>query len=150
MSTIGLIAPRNTYIPREWVYRLTNDLRRLSHDMPTQFYVGEEGRFNRTMQRILEELATENNRVQFAVVLSNISISTTSLKRLPPHADMLIPAGIANVPPDLRVSKRDEWIFRRSGLVVTCVKRNLGSSDLDMEYTNSSGRIVMNLYGMYS
>lgn len=150
MSTIGLIAPRNTYMPREWVQRLTNDLRRLSRDTPTQFFVGEEGRFNRTMQRLLEELATENNRVQFAVVLPSVSISTTNLKRLPPHADMLIPAGIENVPPDLRVSKRDEWIIRRSELIVTCVKRNLGSSDLDMEYTNSSGRFVMNLYDMYS
>lgn len=149
MTTIALIAPRNTHIPRAWVPRLANDLLKLALQEPTQFFVGAEGRFNRAMHRILEELAKQNGRVQFTVVLSSVSISATNLKLLPPHADMLIPAGIENVPPDLRVSKRDEWIIRRSGLIVTCVKRNLGSSDFDMEYTNSSGRFVMNLYDMY-
>ena len=150
MTIIALIAPRNTRIPREWVPRLTNDLLKLALQEPTQFYVGAEGRFNRAMHRILEELAKQNDRVQFAVVLSSISISTTNLKLLPPHADILIPAGIENVPPHLRISKRNEWMLHRAEFVVTYVKRNLGNSDPDMEYTNSPGRLVMNLYDMYS
>lgn len=150
MTTIALIAPRNTRMPREWIPRLTNDLRRLTLQAPTQFYVGAEGRFNRAMHRILEELAKQSDRVQFAVVLSSVSISTTNLKLLPPHADMLIPAGIENVPPHLRIIKRDEWMIRRSQIVITCVENTMSNAHRFMEYARKHGKIVMNIPEVYA
>lgn len=146
MFTITFIGHRNARIPPEWEARLAAELRAVIRQDTFQFYVGTEGSFDRAIHRILEDLARQNDHVYFTVVLS----SAANRKHLPPHADTLIPAGIESVPPRQRIIKRDEWMIRRSQIVIACVENTMSNAHSFMEYARKHGKIVMNIPEIYA
>ncbi len=150
MNIIAFIAHPDAYLPPEWEPRLAADLRTLARHETTLYCVGSEGSFNRAVHRILEELASQSDDIQFAVVLSSFPTSAASRKRLPPHADIIIPAGIESVPPRQRILKCNEWMIRQADILITCTEDALSHSDPSMEYTGKQSRIVLNLPHFYS
>ncbi len=134
----------------EWEPQHVADLRKLARSEPTLYFVGSESRFNRAVQRILEELATQSNSIQFAVVLSSLPASAASRSLLPPHASIIVPAGIESLPPRQRILKRDGWMIRQADILIICTKDTLSHSDPSMEYTGKQSGIAMNLPHFYS
>lgn len=80
------------------------------------FYIGNNGKFDKMVQRILCELSAYNN-ITYTIVLSSFNESIE--KEYFSHT--LLPEGLEKIPPRFGICWRNEWMINHSDIVITYV-----------------------------
>jgi hypothetical protein len=88
-----------------------------------EFLVGNNGSFDYISQRALMELALENERIGFCIVLSYIDEKPLIGKT----AFTLFPDGQELVPRKFAISRRNDWLLSKADIVL-CYVKHVGSN----------------------
>ena len=87
------------------------------------FYLGNQGGFDAMARGVLEELAAEDPRVDFRVVLAYLPPPGRE-----PDPRSLFPEGIEEVPPRFAILWRDRWMVDRASLAAAYAVRPWGGA----------------------
>ena len=90
----------------------------------SQFYVGNNGLFDLTVQTILAELSRKRTDFNYSVVLSRLNEASLTKDQ----SKTLFPYGLEKSLPRFAISKRNEWLIDNSDLVVCFVTHNYSNS----------------------
>ena len=90
------------------------------------FYVGNHGQFDGMVRGIMKELISEGKDVDYSVVLAYIPGQKYEFDLPDQYADTIYPDGLENVPYKFAICRRNEWMLKRSEILVTYVRHNSG------------------------
>lgn len=98
----------------------------IEHNHVTQFYVGNQGRFDAMVRKRLRKLSDLYPHIHFAVVLAYLPCESHSedLEGYP----TLYPAGLEHTPPGYAIYQRNLWMLNQSDCVVTYVRSVTGGA----------------------
>ena len=104
------------------------------------FYVGNNGNFDSMAISAQSEIRNDRPYVDFTVVLAY-------LPKNGEHStyDTLYPEGLELVPKRFAISKRNEWMIRRSVFIIAHVSRSGGSSARFLKMAERMGKRIYNL-----
>lgn len=107
----------------------------------SDFFVGNNGRFDSLVTRVLKEMANENPHIRFSVVLAYLPKENIE--------NSIYPEGLESVPKRFCIDKRNRWMLNKADYVICFVTRNIGGaykfSDLAMKQKKS----VINIADVY-
>ena len=83
-----------------------------------QFYVGNNGNFDRLVRGVLRDLQGRYPHIRYFVVLAYMP---THKSEEEDAADTVFPDGLESVPQKFAIAKRNEWMIARAHYVVTYV-----------------------------
>ncbi len=89
------------------------------------FYVGNQGRFDAIVRRVLRELKQEYPAIHYAVVLAYMPGKQTEYDD---YSDTMLPEGIESVHPRYAISWRNNWMLKQSDFVVTYITHSWGGA----------------------
>ncbi len=107
------------------------------------FYVGNNGRYDCMVKRLLVELK-EIYSIRYAVVLAYLPVKKHNTEDENPP-DTILPDGIESVPRKFAISYRNKWMIEQSDYVVTYVRYNVGGAARFKEYAVRKNKIIINL-----
>ncbi|MDO5786067.1 MAG: SLOG family protein [Eubacteriales bacterium] len=106
------------------------------------FYVGNQGRFDAIVRRVLRELKKEYPQINYAVVLAYIPGRQNENGN---YSDTMLPEGIESVHPRYAISWRNNWMLRQSDYVVTYITHSWGGAAQYTAKAARQGKSVINL-----
>ncbi len=112
------------------------------HKGVDMFYVGNQGRFDAAVRRVLRELKREYPQTDYAVVLAYMP---GRRKEYDDSSDTMLPEGIETVHPHYAISWRNNWMLQRSDFAVTYITRSWGGAAKYAEMAIRAGCTVINL-----
>ena len=126
--------------------RISDNLKSVLKDMVenkvvTEFYVGNNGEFDRLVRRELKNLKTNYPDISFYVVPAYLR----ELQAIPSCYETLIPNGIEEALPRFAICYRNEWMIKKSDYVVVYVEGCCGGAYKYMQLAERKKRIVINL-----
>ena len=86
-----------------------------------QFYVGNQGAFDRVVLKLLKELKNKYPKMEYSVVLAYFPEEEMQEKTI-------YPDGLETVPRKFAIDRRNYWMIERSDVVVTFVERSFGGA----------------------
>ena len=106
----------------------------------TEFYVGNNGNFDRLVLSVLKELNKRYPDIKYYVVYAY----------LPQKDDenflhTIYPEGIENVPKRFAIDFRNKWMLDRANILVTYVKNKFGNSYKLSALAVKKGKDVINI-----
>ena len=104
------------------------------------FYVGNHGHFDYYTKLVLKELE-EIYSIKYYVVLAYIP----QKEEYADYSDTLYPDGVDIVPYRSRINYRNKWMLKKSDIVVTYVKRIIGSAAEYKILAEKQNKTVINL-----
>lgn len=107
----------------------------------TEFYVGNNGKFDLMVRRQLEDLSRAYP-INYSVVLAYLPCKKNGCD-IP--VNTVLPEGIETVPKRFAISYRNKWMIKQSDIVVTYVIRTYGGAWQFKALAEKQGRIVKNL-----
>ena len=118
-------------------------LRRLvEEEGVTQFYVGQQGAFDRMVIGELERLSSLFSHIRWAVVWAYYP--TESTKNVP----TLFPEGLEQVPPRFAINKRNAWMLDKADVVITYTRNPHSNAAAWKENAKKRGKHVIELNEM--
>lgn len=105
------------------------------------FYVGNQGKFDRMVARVLSGLKEEYPHIVYAVVLAYLPGAKGAAGQ-----NTLYPAGLEDVPPRFAIARRNAWMLQRADCVVTYVGRSVGNAAKLQAMAVKRGKAVINLW----
>ena len=105
------------------------------------FYVGNQGRFDSMVRRILKNLKVKYPHIDYAVVLAYMP-----KKDGENYSDTILPDGFENVHPKYAIDKRNRWMINKSDVVVTYVVLSFGGAAKFKEIAKNRGKKIINIY----
>ncbi len=132
---------------REYQADIEEKLRAVLIDLITNrgvelFYVGNQGRFDAVVRRVLRDLKQEYPQMQYAVVLAYMPGKPNEYED---YSDTMLPEGIEAVHPRYAISWRNNWMLQRADFVVTYITHTWGGAAQYAQKAVRSGRTVINL-----
>ena len=108
------------------------------------FYVGNQGKFDRMVARVLSGLQQEYPHITYAVVLAYLPGEQE------PAAGQttLYPGGLEDVPPRFAIARRNAWMLQQADCVVVYVSRSMGNAAKLQARAEKCGKAVINLCGL--
>ncbi len=106
------------------------------------FYVGNQGRFDAIVRRVLRELKQEYPAIDYAVVLAYMPGKQTEYDD---YSDTMLPEGIESVHPRYAISWRNNWMLQQSDYVVTYITHSYGGAAQYAQKEKNDCRTVINL-----
>ena len=91
----------------------------------TEFYVGNQGQFDRMVYSVLKKLKSKYPQIKYTVVLAYMP--DEHIKELYGE-DTLFPDGMETVPKRFAISKRNDWMIQQSGYAVCYVYKITGGA----------------------
>ncbi len=138
--TVAFFGHRDTLQGTE--KKLQEILISLIEDGARVFYVGNEGNFDRMVQRELAFLSKQYSNILCHIVLAYLptqkSSETFSL-------ETIYPEGLEKVPQKFAICKRNDWILSRVDTVVTHVLYPMGNSYELKLNAERKGKKVINI-----
>lgn len=116
--------------PPEVEPRLEATVEALIQEGADNFYVGNQGNFDRMARRVLTRLQARHT-FRFAVVLAYMPGKREEFPPLHPY-ETLLPDGLESVPPRYAICKRNDWMVAQADAVIAYVT----------DYTGGAGRSV--------
>lgn len=108
------------------------------------FYVGNQGRFDDMVYRVLRELSKAYS-IEYYVVLAYLPVRKSEKYPFDP-TDTLFPDGIETVPRRYAVCYRNKWMIRRADYVITHVSDPVGSGAAKFKnLAEKQGKTVINI-----
>ena len=108
------------------------------------FYVGNHGDFDRIVLSVLRELKKKYMHIKYYVVLAYMPKKT----RVSDNADFsetIYPDGLETVPCRLAILKRNEWMSKKSDIVVAYVIGSAGGASTALEYARKKKKEIINI-----
>lgn len=106
----------------------------------TNFYVGNQGDFDKIVIRVLKSLRKRYSTIYYTVVLAYLP------KRSLYYADTIYPEGLEEVPPKYAIIKRNQWMIEQSDVVVTYINYPVGGAMKARIYAEKLGKRIINIY----
>ena len=117
--------------------KLTEIIEKLIFDEGVRdFYVGHQGQFDSMVYSVLKELKARYPQIRYTVVLAYMP--DEHIKELYGE-DTLFPDGLENVPKKFAISKRNDWMIQKSGVVVCYVYKVTGGAAKFREKAEKKG-----------
>lgn len=106
------------------------------------FYVGNQGKFDRMVVRVLSGLQLEYPHITYAVVLAYLP------GKQEPAAghNTLYPGGLEGAPPRFAIARRNAWMLQQADWVIVYVSRSVGNAASLQARAERSGKAVINLW----
>ncbi len=101
------------------------------------FYVGNQGKFDAIVRRVLRNLKQDD----YAVVLAYMPGKQTEYDD---DSDTMLPEGIETVHPRYAISWRNNWMLRQAGYVVTYITHAWGGAAQYAKKAERSGKATIN------
>ena len=115
-------------------------IEKLISDGVRQYYVGNNGNFDYIVQSVLEELSQKYD-INYTVVLSYINEKSICADQY----YTIYPEGLERTPLRFAISKRNEWMIKKSNIAVFYVKHSLSNSHKWLEMAKKKGLKVINI-----
>lgn len=106
------------------------------------FYVGNQGRFDAMVYRVLQELKEAYPQIECTIVLAYLNYATEGHRN---GQDTLWPEGIECVPRKYAIAWRNDWMLRNAKYVVTYVITPTGGAAQYYRKAIKAGKTVINL-----
>ena len=103
--------------------------------MPKFFPVGNNGNFDFYAQCLLRELKNEGFKINFSIVLSRLGELSVSKNQ----SDTIFPEEPENGLPKFAISKRNEWLIKKSSFLITYTKHKFSNSQKWLEQAIKKG-----------
>lgn len=107
------------------------------------FYVGNQGKFDRMVARVLSGLQQEYPHIVYAVVLAYLPGEQAAAGQ-----NTLYPEGMEDVPPRFAIARRNAWMLQQADCVVVYVSRSVGNAAKLQARAEQCGKAVINLCGL--
>lgn len=107
----------------------------------TEFYVGNNGNFDRMALYVLKELSEMYPQIDYYVVYAYLPE-----KGGEDFEHTIYPEGIETVPKRFAIDYRNRWIVGRADIVVAYVRRAYGGAAKFVDMAERQERTVINLY----
>lgn len=109
-----------------------------------EFYVGNQGAFDRIVRSVLRELKTAYPNIRYSVVLAYMPQKRGELD-MRDFSDTMLPEGIEEIPPRFAISWRNNWMLRRADTVIVYVKHSWGGAAQFAEQAERQKKTVIRL-----
>ena len=113
----------------------------LKHEHVDMFLVGNDGSFDFYVQCILREMKEVQKGVHFQIVLSRPDEKSLSGNQMA----TIFPEGLEKALPRFAISKRNEWLLKKSSFVIAYVKHSFSNSDKWIKRAVKKGIQIINL-----
>ena len=113
----------------------------------TRFLVGNQGRFDEMVAKVLTILQKDFSHISFAIVLAYLPQSY-SVSSLVSAEQTLFPMGLETVPPAFAIQRRNLWMLQQADCVVAYVVHTLGNAHKFLHRAQRQGKKVWNLAKM--
>ena len=120
---------------------LKTEILRLVDEGVVEFYVGNNGNFDYYVQEVLLDISTICPDIKFRVVISYLNERV--MKKMDNFS--LFPEGLENALPRFAISKRNEWLIKKSDVAIVYVKNTFTNSYKLMVKAIKKGIKVINL-----
>ena len=107
----------------------------------TEFYVGNNGKFDTMVRRQLENLS-QTYPITYNVVLAYLP---TKKSEYDDYTNTIYPEGIETIPKRFAISYRNKWMIRQSDVVVTYVTHTYGGAWQFKVIAQRQGKMVIEL-----
>ena len=105
------------------------------------FYVGNNGNFDLFVQKVLSELKDEGAAIDYAIVLSSLGEVALGGNQ----ERTIFPVEMENVPPRFAISRRNEWMIKKSDCLIAYAKHQFSNSRKWVEKASKKGLQVIDL-----
>ena len=106
----------------------------------TEFYVGNNGNFDRMALSVLKELSEMYPQIDYYVVYAYLPE-----KGVEDFEHTTYPEGIETVPKRFAIDYRNRWIVGQADIVVAYVRRSFGGAAKFVDMAERQGRTIINL-----
>ena len=113
----------------------------IEHQGVTQFYVGNQGSFDRMALKMLKEFEKPYS-IAYDVVLAYLPRKTDPFFTA---YYTILPEGIETVPPRFAIEYRNKWLIEHSDLVITYVERSFGGAAKFKALAEKKGKRIVEL-----
>ncbi len=110
----------------------------------TEFYMGNNGNFDRMALSVLKELREMYPQINYYVVYAYLP-----QKDGEDYEHTLYPEGIETVPKRFAIDYRNRWIVGQADVVIAYVRRSFGGAAKFVDMAERQDREVINLYKYY-
>ena len=109
------------------------------------FYVGSNGDFDEYVASTLETVKSEYPHIRCYIVLAYMPSKQNSLYGEKMKLDTIFPEDVAISIPRFAISKRNDWMLRKSDIVVTYISHPFGCAEKYHQKAIKKGKMVINL-----
>ncbi|MBQ6797419.1 MAG: hypothetical protein IJP10_05310 [Clostridia bacterium] len=109
----------------------------------SMFYVGNNGRFDEIVRRVIISLKLDYPNINYAVVIAYMPKKNEY--GIKDYSDTIYPEGFENTPPKYAICKRNRWMLSRSDYVVTYVNHTYGGAAQYKALSEKMGKTVINI-----
>ena len=106
------------------------------------FYVGNQGQFDSMVYTVLKELKEKYPHIKYSIVLAYLPSKITAEIC---GDDTLYPDGLEFVPQRFAISKRNEWMIKKSAYVICYVHKITGGAAKFRDKAVKKGCTVINV-----
>ena len=110
----------------------------------TQFYVGNQGRFDAMARHTLRELAETYPPISYHIVLAYPPCKR-DIENFENNIHMVLPKDIETVPKRFAVFHRNRWMVEQADYVVTYVTRSYGGAAQFAALAERKGKIMVKI-----
>ena len=108
------------------------------------FFVGNEGGFDRLVQRTLKDICTDFAQIRAYQVLAYMP-SNNANKECGVLKDKIVFEGAETVPPKFAIAKRNRWMIEQADIFITYVTHSIGGAAQFKTYAEKKGKTVINI-----
>lgn len=105
-----------------------------------EFYVGNNGNFDFWVQKVLWEISKVEN-ITYSIILSRLNENVISDNQ----KASVFPEGFEKFLPRFAISKRNEWMLKKSNIVITYTKSRFSNCYKWIEKAEKRGLRIINL-----
>ena len=121
--------------------QVRNEILQLIDSGVTSFYVGNNGQFDHTVQKVLESISLKRSNFKYSIVLSRLS--EAPLNGI--TGKTLFPEELECAMPRFAISKRNEWLISHSDIAICFVTHTFSNSHKWLEKAKRKGLKIINL-----
>ena len=100
-----------------------------------KFYVGNQGKFDALVYSTLKEVKNEYPHIEYCVVLAYLPVKKQELFK-DFYEYTIYPEGLEKTPAKFAISKQNEWMVKKSDIVVSYIVDKAGRSYKFVEYAS--------------
>ncbi len=112
----------------------------IEKDRVELFLVGNEGGFNKMVQRLLKELEESYPHIRYGLVFAY----GYKAEKMSHCTNVIFPKGLENIPKKYAVAYRNRWMIQRSDCAVVYVNKRFEDSAKFKKIGNTQGLKIIN------
>ncbi|MBQ8550843.1 MAG: hypothetical protein IJ426_05825 [Clostridia bacterium] len=106
------------------------------------FYVGNQGRFDGIIRRLLKEIQTEYSHIEYRIILAYMPVKKDEWYD---YSNTVYPEELASVLRKFAIDRRNNWMIKRADFVVVCVSHNTGGAAKFKKIAERKNKKVINI-----